>query len=165
MIIICYPLLLDRWTDNSGVTDNKPHKLWPSFRNSLCKCPSELYLDLNCPLWHTDGILPMPYTFNHVVWPHDLVFMLPTSLVCTFSHPTCAWLHLISQNPHKYPLMSTSVRPSVRACVRACVRRQQFSLNDISSETTGPNLMKLCQNVPWVKLFQSCSNRSGPLHN
>ena len=39
-----------------------------------------------------------------------------------------------------------------------------FPLYDSSSETNGPNLMKLHTNVPSVNLFQSCSNGSGPLH-
>ena len=87
----------------------------------------------------------------HISWMPGWIFSSPEHEVLrmSFCH---RWLSVVRRS---------SVRPSVRPCVR----RQQFSLNDISSETTGPNLMKLCQNVPWVKLFQSCSNRSGPLHN
>ena len=56
-----------------------------------------------------------------------------------------------------------SVRPSVCPSVRASVRASTIASNDISSWTAWPMLMKLCRNVPWVNLYQSCSNRSGPL--
>ena len=49
-------------------------------------------------------------------------------------------------------------RPSVRPSVRS------QSLNNISSWTSDWILTKLHRNDPWLVLFQSCSNGSGPLH-
>ena len=49
-----------------------------------------------------------------------------------------------------------------RALVRACVRKL-FHSKDFSW-TIWPNLIKLGRNVPWVTLFQSYWNGSGPLH-
>jgi len=51
-------------------------------------------------------------------------------------------------------------RPS---SVRASVR-QQFPVNNISSETAYWILTKLQRNDPWVVLYQICSNRSSWLH-
>ena len=44
------------------------------------------------------------------------------------------------------------------------VRCQLFVLNDFSSKTARRVLKKFYRKVPWLTLYQNCSNRSAPLN-
>ena len=44
------------------------------------------------------------------------------------------------------------------------VRCQLFALNDFSSKTARRILKLFYRKVPWVTLYQTCSNSSAPLH-
>ena len=44
------------------------------------------------------------------------------------------------------------------------VRCQHFALNEFSSKMAERILKLFYRKVPWVTLYQNCSNRSAPLH-
>ena len=150
-------LLLWPWKLSQGHQNLSSSLIRPNYISTkICQEPNHLFTSYWANKCHADanGILSKN-NMRHSPLVGDIINSYASIFYFLFL------AHLSRRLKVRYCDHSPSV-VVVRLSVRPSVRSQ--SLNNISSWTSEWILTKLHRNDPWLVLFQSCSNGSGPLH-
>ena len=150
---LAYMCIIIKYRSSSNLATFGPYltEIEPFF--CFIEFPLYLYTTLTCHIYKVKQHI----LWSVLGWVSQLGIQIDSVLFLAHLSTKCSrWAFVTPSCP------SSVVR---RPCVRASVRPSStFHSNNFFSKTPWSNLMKLGRNVPWVTLFQVCSNGSGSLH-